>query len=249
MRRKLLLIWFGLMAANPLLAQTSDLGVHLFGSVSLPNGDFAKNLGSDARITRRAGFHVGEKIGLAEAGLGIGIELASPVWFKGLQWIFGVKVFVNPTDESAALTKFRSELGDSVDLQFEFGQWINIPIMTGFRYNLHFGHLWTLYGTLQAGVNWSRAASRKARVNDLVVENTRYDFARDFGFEAGVGLLIAQTYNIGFRYLALGTPRYDGTRFLSEKQFPQILRRENAILGEERSISMFLVTFGVQWFQ
>ena len=249
MKRYMFFVLVLTLFASTVFAQPSELALHLFGIASVPNGDFGKAIGDNARITRRAGFDIGDKVGLAQMGFGGGAELISPVWFKGLQWVLSTKVLMNAADEGTVQSEFRSQLGDSVDVEFEYGQWINIPVMTGFRYDLHFTHKYTLYGILQAGVNLSKAASKKAIVGQVTAEDTKKEFARDFGFEVGLGLLFDQTYNIGFRYLALSTPRYEGTRKLSEKQFAEIFSRENAILGEERSISMFVVTLGIQLFR
>lgn len=234
---------------STVFAQSGELALHLFGCASLPNGDFGKDIAANTQKTRRAGFYTGDKVGLAQTGFGCGAELISPVWFRGLNWVFSTKVLVNGVDGEAAQVKFRSELGDSVDLQFKYGQWLNIPVMTGFRYDHHFSHKYTLYGVLQAGVNLSKAPSKKATVRQVTAEDTNYEFARDFGFEVGLGFMLNQTYNLGFRYLALSTPHYDGTRKLSEKVFPEIPSLESAILGEERSISMFVVTLGIQLFR
>ncbi|MFQ5676767.1 MAG: hypothetical protein ACE5G1_12790 [bacterium] len=246
MKPSLVFVWIFILTASALFAQPGNLTLYLFGSASLPNSDFGKDIGNDAKITRRSGFDIGDKVGLANTGFGGGVELFSPVWFKGLHWVLSTRVFVNGTEEAAVRSKFRALLGDSVDVEFEFGQWINIPIMTGFRYDFQLMNNFKFYGILQAGVNWSKAASRKATLGDLTVEDTSFDFARDFGFEFGLGLVLRQRYNVGFRYLSLSSPRYAGTRKLSEKMFPEIFSRETAILGEERSISTFVVTVGVQ---
>jgi len=249
MKRRLLYVLVLTFFASTVFAQTGDLALHLFVVGSLPNGDFGKDVAANTQMTRRSGFNTGNKVGLAKSGFGCGAELISPVWFRGLNWVFSTKILVNGVDGEVARAKFRSELGDSVDLQFRYGQWLNIPVMTGFRYDHHFTHRYTLYGILQAGLNLSKAPSKMATVGEITAEDTKYEFARDFGFEVGLGFMLNQTYNLEFRYLALSTPRYDGTRKLSEKVFPEIFSRKSAILGEERSISMFIVTIGIQLFR
>ena len=230
-------------------SQTSDLSVQLFAIVSQPNGDFARNITNNTGMMEQHGFWIGDKIGLAKTGFGTGVELMSPVWFKWLQWVFSSMVIINGVDGSATEAKFRSQLGDSVNVNFNYGLWLNIPVMTGFRYDHNFTARYTVYGIVQAGVNLSRAPSKKAVVNGVIAEESKYSFARDFGYEAGVGFMYNQRYNLSMRYLLLGTPRYDGTRRLSEKVFPHIFSRVNDILGEERSISMIVVTLGIQLFQ
>lgn len=232
-----------------LYAQNEELALVIFGSTSLPTGDFGKDIGKFPKMTRRAGFDVGDKEGLAQTGFGVGAEIITPVKFKSLSWILSGKFLYNGVDGSAVQSEFRHQLGDTVDINFDFGNWINIPVMTGFKYDFRLSHKLVLYGMLQGGINVSKAASLKATVAGITVEKTTFDFARDFGYEVGLGLLFDHRYNIGFRYLALSTPRYEGTRKLSEIQFTEIYSRKTAILGEERSISMFVVTLGVQLFK
>jgi hypothetical protein len=107
-------------------------------------------------------------------------------------------------------------------------------------------------------MNLSKAPSQKATVvmkaldgtkESFIAEDREYEFSRDFGFEVGVGFVLNQRYNIGFRYLALNTPRFDGTRNLAVQVFPEIFSLENIITGEERSVSMFVVSLGIQFYR
>lgn len=243
---------------------TDDLSVHLYGTLSQPTGDFGKEKGENAFPTRRFGFSIGDEVGLATTGFGGGAELSSSVWFEGLQWIFSMNALTNPVDKSALEPIYSDMLTDTsrtVSVALEFGQWINIPILSGFRYDYELSSGLTVYGLIQGGMNFSRRPSQKAIVDitptegsqvkaqeDLVAEDTKYDFARDFGFGAGAGLVINNRFNVGVRYFQLNHPKYEGTRQLSEKVFPDIFKRENEILGEERSISMLVVTLGIRMF-
>jgi hypothetical protein len=260
-----------MLITNTLFAQEGELSLHLFGTTSLPIGDFGTDADEYSRVTRVSGFEVGDKIGLAREGLGIGAELIAPVWFRGLNWVLSTKVLVNGTNRNKVLSEYRTQfVADTVEtrdhqnksvvtsVDIEFGRWFNIPVMTGFRYDHHFSHRYTLYGTLQAGMNLSKAPYQKATVglkdaegtNELFeAENTKYSFARDFGYEVGIGFVWNQTYNFGIRYLALSNPRFDGTRTLSLDVFPWIYSLENEIVGDERSVSMLVVTFGIQLFR
>jgi hypothetical protein len=248
MKRYLMLIVLVVFAKNA-FSQGSDLAIHLFGIGSLPTGDYARDITSDSKLTRRYGFAIGSKIGLATTGYGAGFEMVAPVGFPGLQWLFSSKAIVNGSATQALQTAYRTELGDSIALELDYGSWLNVPVMTGFRYDHQFSPAYTAYGLLQAGINFSKMAPRTARVGHLVVEKAEYDFARDFGFEFGLGLLYEKRYNLGFRYLSLAKPRYEGSKTLSEFMFPEIITRKTAVLGEERSISMFIVTFGIQLFK
>lgn len=248
MKRYLMLIAL-VVFVNNAFSQGSELAVHLFGIGSLPTGDYAKDITSDSKLTRRSGFAIGSKIGLAATGYGAGFEMVAPVGFPGLQWLFSTKAIVNGSVTNALQTAFRAQLADSVAIELDYGSWLNVPVMTGFRYDYQFSPAYTAYGLLQAGINFSKMAARTARVGRLVVEKAEYDFARDFGFEFGAGLLLEKRYNLGFRYLSLAKPRYEGHKTLSETIFPEIITRDIAVLGEERSISMFIVTLGIQLFK
>ncbi|MBN2410226.1 hypothetical protein JXQ31_00955 [candidate division KSB1 bacterium] len=272
MKNKLIFVIILLLLSSTVYSQQGELSLHLFGSASLPNGDFGKNFDDYTRVTRLSGFRTGEKIGLAETGAGVGAELIAPVWFRGLNWVLSGRIIVNGVNGESALSKYHSQIvGDTTittniikerniikSINLEFGRWINIPVMTGFRYDHHFSHKYTLYGSLQAGVNLSKAPSKKATVGlmsfegvkeSVTADDTQFNFARDFGYELGIGFVFYQTYNLGFRYLALSTPRFDGTQNLSEKVFPEINSLKDTILGEDRSISMFIVTLGIQLFR
>lgn len=247
MKRHFIALWLIILLSSGVFAQSIDLSLHVTGGASFPVGDFGKSLGDYAGLTRRAGFNVGNDVGLAGTGFGGGLEVISPAWLKDLSWVLGVRVFMNPSDAATAQSRFQSLLGSTAHLEYEVGAWINVPIMTGLRYGLAVSDDFRLYGTFQAGINFTRAAPRKATVGGTVVEDTEYQFARDFGIEAGLGVLFQQRYNLGIRFLDLGTPRFDGSRLLSESQFQQIFSRENAILGEQRSISMVIMTLGVEF--
>jgi len=249
MKYNLIMILFLFFFIASALGQSSEMALHFFSIGSIPNGDFGEEIDDNTQVTRRFGFNIGDKIGLAGSGYGAGIELISPVGIRGLEWIFSTKAIINISETESIQSDFRSELGDSVALELDYGKWFNLPVMSGFRYGYMISPEFTIYGILQAGVNFSKLASRKARIEKLTVEETEYDFARDFGFEIGTGILINQRYNIGFRYLNLSTPRFDGDQKLSETIFPGICSRENSIMGEERSISMFIITLGIQLFR
>ncbi len=249
MRTYLLVLIITIVGVGNAFSQGSDLAIHMFGIGSFPTADYGKDIADDTKLTRRYGFNIGENIGLADFGYGVGAELVTPVGIRGLQWIFSAKAIINGTNTESIQSDFRSELGDSVDLTLDYGQWLNFPVMTGFRFDHLFTHTYTVYGILQAGLNFSKMPSRKAMVGDLTVEDASFEFARDYGFECGIGLLLNQRYNFGLRYMSLRTTRYEGTKKMSEVIFPEIFSREMAILGEKRTISMLYITFGIQLFK
>jgi hypothetical protein len=241
MKSKLFLPLLLLMIGNSLFAQQSEISIHLFGGISAPDGDYIKKIDEFTEITKISGLNTGDKIGLAQ-------QLNTPVWVEGLFWTFTLGFFVNGVDGSDAQSKFRSDWGDSVAVNLEFGSWINIPVLTGFRYDLRVAQKLILYGIGEVGVNISKPPSLKATIGDMEIEDTKYLFARDFSYGVGIGLVYNQTYNIGLRYLNLGTARYNGTRNVTEQAFPEIYRRTQHIIGEQRSVSMYIFTVGIQLF-
>ena len=249
MKRSWLFALLLVSATGCVHAQQGDLSLHLFAAVSQPLGDFGKDIGANAGAMRRNGYYVGDRVGLAQTGYGLGAELLTPVWFKGMNWIFSVKGLVNGVDGRAVTSDFAHHLGDSLNPVMAFGNWYNLPIMTGFRYNHYFSHQIAIFGLVQAGINFAKAPAKKITVGNIVAENTRFEFARDFGYEIGLGFLWNQTYTLCFRCLQLSKPRFDGDQTLSEWVFPDIYDRNKALLGEERAISMFVVTLGVQLFR
>jgi len=234
--------------SSQLFAQENDVSLIINGNFSLPTGDYGRAIGDNPIMTRRAGFDFGGNVGLASFGYGLGAEIISPVGFSGLEWMLSSRFLLNSTNNKSVQQEFRHQLGDSVNVSIELGNWINIPIMTGLRYRYLLIPNLFLYGIVQGGINISKAPSLTVRVAQYTAENTEFEFTRDFGFEVGFGVELLNNFDISVRYLSLNTPRYEGTRKLSERLFPQILSRENAILGEERSIAMFLVTIGYQLF-
>lgn len=234
----------------------------VYGSISSPTGDFGKKIGENPRITRRLGFDIGEDVGLVNTGYAFGAEFSAPTGIERLGWVISTIFIMNKAEESKVRSEFEHQLGDTVDIAFDFGNWINIPIMTGFKYQVSISPLLDIYSTVQAGINLTKAASRKASLTGTTpvtvqgasvnrtfsgetVEETTFDFTRDIGFGFGGGLVFNKRITIGLRYLELGTPTYEGTRRLSELYFTQIVKRETRILGEDRRVSMFLFFIGI----
>ncbi|MDZ7264013.1 MAG: hypothetical protein ONB16_05470 [candidate division KSB1 bacterium] len=237
-----------MLLSSLLYAQTDYVSLLVSAYGSLPAGDFAKKVGENPILTRRSGFDIGEYVGLAKAGYGLGIELNTPVLVSGLGWVISLRLLANSTDPTTAEAAFEHFMGDSVDIIYETGTWINFPVMTGLRYEYQFLSDVGAAVFLQGGINFSKAASRSGMIGDVKAEHTSFEFARDFGYELGLSLNLFKKWQLGFSYLSLNTPRFEGTRTLSEKVFPQIFSRENRILGEERSVSMYLISLGYQLF-
>ncbi len=235
-----------LLSFPSLKAQDNSISLTFLGNVLLPVGSFGEKIGNEPQLTRRFGFNYGKKVGLANTGFGMGAEVRKGVLARNLAWVISAKFLVNPADASKITSFFRGALGDTVDIFFDFGRWINIPVFTGFYYSRGLGKDLSLYGTLQTGINITRQPYRKAIVAGQIVEETTFKFTPDFGFEAGFGIELWKKYNLGVRYLNLSSPRYEGSRRLNETFFTSIPKRVMNVDGDERPISMLMVFLGYQ---
>jgi len=230
---------------DTLSTNSKELILNVHGILTLPNSSFGTMSDNTTSITNRNGFKIGDKIGAAKAGFGLGLELSNPVWFSGMKWIVSAKLLINPVNGSEVQSIYRSQWGDTIKVNLDFGNWINIPLMTGLKYNYQFSSNFECYGLLQGGANFSKAPSLKATDVDIIIEEAKYEFVTDFSFNAGVGIIFNKKYTFGINYLNLSTPRYKGTKELNQNYFPNIFRVKNSIIAEERRISIFSFTFGI----
>lgn len=222
-----------------------ELTFNVHGILSFPNSSFGTMSDDKTSITLRSGFKTGDKIGLAQTGFGIGIELNTAVWTKGMNWIISAKLLINSASGEEIQSMYRSGWGDTVDVEIDMGNWINLPLMTGLKYKYDIFNDFECYGLVQVGANFSQAPSLKATVGSETIEQTSYEFIADYAVELGVGIVFKQKYNLGVNYFNGGAPRYRGTRELNPLYFPGIFNVKTDIISEERSISMFTVVFGI----
>ncbi len=219
----------------------------VFGSFTLPHGDFGYDIGSSAYITRRNGYYFGDLVGLASDGWGIGAEVYLPINdLKRVDWVFSGQFLMNSPNVSAIRNAFQSEIGDSLALSVNFSDWINIPIMTGMRYRQEIFKGVDLYAELQCGIDVSKEPDRKFTISGSVAENTRFDPYIGFGFNAAIGMILFHRYNLSVRYLDLGTPSFTGSRTLSPRYFPSIVTIESNVPGDQRRVDMFQVIVGIE---
>ncbi|MBC8402294.1 MAG: hypothetical protein H8E14_12465 [Candidatus Marinimicrobia bacterium] len=251
--RSILIISF-LVISSEIFAQIPNLSFLISGNLTLPVGLFGQGVGDDAKLTRRSGFDVGKKIGYAGTGVGFGVDFLSATRNRKIDWLLGTTYYRNGTDVSELEAKFEELLGDTTNLKFEYGSWNCMTLMTGFRYKRSLSGKLAFYGSIKAGINLTKAATRKvirpeiitldSSYTNVTVEETIFDYAMNFGYELGLGFDFANKFNFELKYLSLGNPRYEGIRKISDLQFPGIFDRNTTIIGEERSISMVLLTFG-----
>ncbi len=219
----------------------------VFGTFSLPHGDFGYDVGTSAYITRRNGYYFGDLVGLAKDGWGVGAEAYLPINdLKNVDWVFSAQFLMNSPDVSTIRSIFQSDIGDSLTLGLNFFNWINIPIMTGMRYKRDIIDGVNLYAELQGGINISKEPNRKITVSGNVAEDTKFNPYIGFGFQAGIGVILFDRYNLSARYLDLDTPSFTGTRTLSPQYFPTIVTTQSNILGDQRRVEMFQIIFGIE---
>ncbi len=219
----------------------------VFGSISVPRGDFGRDVGSAAYITRRNGYYFGDLVGLAKNGWGVGAEVYLPIRsLRGADWVFSGQLLISSPNISAIKDIFQTDVGDSLSLAIDLSDWINFPIMTGMRYRQDLMDDASLYAVLQGGINISKEPNRRITVSGNVAEDTKFNSYLGFGFEAGVGVILFNRYNLSVRYLNLGTPSFTGTRTLSPEYFPTIVTRESKILGDQRKVEMFQIILGIE---
>ncbi len=230
---------------DTLLTNKEELTFNIQGIVSFPNSSFGTLSDNQTLITKRTGLKTGDKIGLAQTGFGIEMELNTPVWTKGMSWIISAKALINPTNGEEIESIYRSEWKDTVNVELDLGTWINIPIMTGLKYSFDVTKDFELFGLAQTGVNISKAPSLKATEGNVTIEETNYEFITDYSVEVGVGIIYNQKFKLGVNYFNGGTPRYRGTKELNPLYFPGIFNVNTDIIAEERRISMFTIVLGI----
>ncbi len=233
-----------ILCSFSLFAQQAPLKLTLFANFTFPNGHFEEKIGDNPRITNRFGFDYGKNAGLANNGYGVGAEASQQALAKNLHWIISARFLSNSVDHSQISSFFHNELGDSVNVSFENGKLMNIPILTGFSYDYTLLPDVRIYALLQGGLNITRQPYRKVMIDGEVVEETTFRTALDFGFEVGFGVEIKNKYNVGIRYLNLSIPRYEGSRRLNESFFTSIPKRVMNVDGDERPIAMFVLFLG-----
>lgn len=219
----------------------------IFGSFTLPHGDFGYDIGSSAYITRRNGYYFGDLVGLASDGWGVGAEVYLPVNdLTRVDWVFSGQFLMNSPNVSEIQNVLQNDIGDSLQLRVNFSDWINIPIMTGMRYRQEIFKDVDLYAELQGGINVSKEPDRKFTISGSVAENTKFNPYIGFGFNAAIGMILFHRYNLSVRYLDLGTPSFTGSRTLSPHYFPSIVTIGSNVPGDQRRVNMFQIIVGIE---
>lgn len=228
-------------------SESSVVRYVVFGTFTLPHGQFGSSIGNGVYITRRNGYYFGNLVGLASDGWGLGAEVYLPIKaVDGLDWLFSGQFLVNSPNVSQIKSIYQHDIGDSSQLGVNFSDWYNIPIMTGMKYQQDIIDGLGLYAEVQGGINISMEPNRVISVGSTVSEDTKFDPYIGFGFGAGVGVVILNRYNLSARYLDMDTPSFTGTRTLSPKYFPTIVTLQSNVLGDQRRVDMFQIILGIE---
>ena len=161
-------------------AQVQENRLFINGGLSIPVGDFADDSGSDA--------------GAAGIGFTVVGDYLVPLGSPGLDWATSASVAVNTVDED-----FFG--GGDIDTGF----WINVPALTGIRYQTSVSPTVDLFGLGQVGLNIMRAPSAENNDFDPAVEYSP-GLVTTLGFSFGGGIVLNEGIQIGLRYNILGNP-------------------------------------------
>jgi len=212
----------------------------VYGTLSIPSGDFGDDQGFDA--------------GLAKTGFGAGIEFNYPLGTPGLFWTSNVWLLYNGYDvdkddvEDAREDEFVDYDLDIEDFDLEIGSYLNIPIMSGLKWVLTLSPTAELYGVGQAGINFAKFPGFEENLTISDEFGNEYDYTRQvkysltssLGFCFGIGLILNDKINIGLRYLGMREPEAEGTvevEFYGESGEDEF--------DQDQPISIILLTAGI----
>jgi hypothetical protein len=194
----------------------------IFAAVSLPVGDF----GDDKTV--------GD--GYATTGFGAGLDYAHPIGTPGLTW-FSTGAFIYNGFDDKGLRALAEE--DLTNVNIDGGSWINIPILTGLKYETEVSPTMDFFALGQVGLNFYMPPTSDItgqEGDETVSAEFSLDSGTSFGFTIGAGLVFNNKFNVAFRYLSLGEPEIEGT-----VSYPG---GSDAIEGQDISIAIFLLTVG-----
>ncbi|MBM3287370.1 MAG: hypothetical protein FJY88_08490 [Candidatus Eisenbacteria bacterium] len=233
--------------AGPVVAQ-DEMGMGpsftLYGGLSLPQGDFGDDSGSDA--------------GLAKTGLGIGFEGDFPLNSPGLSVTGSIFFLMNGVDEDEIEDALEGEwcfgeYGEYVCAEidnFDVGSYYNVPILVGLKYEAETSPGFSMFGFGQVGMNILKFPKYEFDLEYCEYSNcfrgsseTTFDMGTSFGFSIGGGIVVGQKGVFGLRYLSLGEPEVDGETEVSISGYSG--RGED--FEAEQSVSILLLFAGVRF--
>ncbi|MFC1538755.1 hypothetical protein ACFL6H_04970 [Candidatus Latescibacterota bacterium] len=196
MKYLLTLLFIMLIIPSTCFAQAVDSPFSIFGGLAMPQGDF----GDDDDL---------EDCGNAKTGFGAGINYTTQLTNPDLSWISSISFLMNGWDEDM----LEEEWGE--DTKIDAGSWINIPIMSGIKYQTSISPTMQIYLLGQGGLNIVKAPSLEASYYDDYDEEwykdeLEWDTGSSFGFTFGGGIVLTDKISIGLRYYSLGEPEIEG---------------------------------------
>lgn len=166
--------------------------ISIYGSLSLPTGDFGDDEGPYA--------------GFAKLGYDGGIEFAKPVTSSGLYWVIGATAITNPLDVKG----IAMEVFDDADMEeyLDAKNHLNIPIVTGLQYRTTLESI-DVFASAQVGLNINKMGEwtlsdvyyMGENVDEIIFE---FETSNTFAFIIGGGLIFGDKFVIGARYYGLG---------------------------------------------
>lgn len=214
------------------LAYSGPFG--LYGFLNVPTGDF--------------GATSGDKAGAAKTGFAFGTELKLHIPAQGLFWAYDAMVMINSVD-TAPFDESMLSLPDVVSGSTDVTSWVNIPLLTGLRYEAPASPEVKLYGVGLIGLDFAR--SPKIDWEGVITDGTtdysvtitqESTVSTSFAFEVGGGLLIGDRFDVSLRYLNLDTPKFEVDTKAVVEGYPQSGKAKF-----EQSISTFLISAGVRF--
>ena len=184
MKYLLTLLFILLIIPSTCFAQSEDSPLSIFGGLAMPRGDFKDD---DIDL---------ENAGNAKTGFGAGINYTTPLTKPGLSWISSISLLMNG---------FGEDLFEEEDEKIDAGSWINIPIMSGIKYQTSISPTMKIYVLGQVGLDIVKAPRIEWDEGEL-----EWDMGTSFGFTFGGGIVLTDNLSIGLRYYSLGEPDIDG---------------------------------------
>lgn len=197
-----------------------SFGAHAL--LSIPVGDF----GDDS----------GEGAGFAKTGFGIGADFTLPIGAPGLGWTSSLSFIINPQDKNAIKDLLIDAMGMPEDASISTKSTLNIPILTGLKYQTEVANDIELYGAFLFGLNFIKPGEWKGTVEGES-GSIEFDSATSLGFAIAGGVIFNEHLNAGFKYFGLGEPDLDATLTSPDPDL-------NGTETVEQKITIFAITVG-----
>ena len=169
----------------------------IYGFLALPTGDF----GDDS----------GEGAGYAKTGFGLGAEYTMAIGAPGLGWVTSTTLIFNPHNESAIKELIIDVFEMPDDGMVSTKSTINIPILTGLKYQAEISDGMEIFGAFQVGMNFIKPGNWGGTAGGEIWEMEFIFSSISFGFSIGGGFIFNESFNVDFIYFGLGESEIEGT--------------------------------------